>query len=97
MFKNEDNERVVVIDISPDCVVTAIYDDEIKDVLADLGEMSIKRASHVEPSGNGQWIADMSPVGGGVLGPFDFHAEAIVAEQLYLMVNIFSYRMSDAA
>ena len=43
--------------------------DEAVDLSA-LGQVTIRRASHVEPTDQGQWQADLSPVGGPVLGPF---------------------------
>ena len=48
-------------------VVRCIYGEEID--LAALGSPAISRASHVEPDQQGRWLADMSPVGGPLLGP----------------------------
>lgn len=64
-----------------------IYDDELAVMLADLGTMETKRASHVEPCGN-QWTADMNPVGGPVLGPYDLRGDALAAEVDWLKTNI---------
>jgi len=61
----------------------AVYDDEIADVLPTLGTFNIARASHVEPVG-GAWIADMSPSGGDVIGPFPLRADALAAERAWL-------------
>ena len=55
-----------------------IYSDSIP--LSNLGKLSITRASHVEPNSAGQWMADLSPVDGPVLGPFEFRTDAISAE-----------------
>ena len=59
-------------------VVRCIYSEAFP--LSQLGNLSITRASHVEPNSVGQWMADLSPVGGPVLGPFEFRTDAIAAE-----------------
>jgi hypothetical protein len=50
--------------------------------------VTIQRASHVEPIQSGanknKFVADLSPVGGPVLGPFDLRSEALSAELLEL-------------
>jgi hypothetical protein len=53
--------------VSPGGVVRCLYDESLD--LAALGELSIERASHVEPTPDGQWTADLSPVEGPILGP----------------------------
>ena len=55
--------------ILPDGTVRAIYAEDID--LTNLGPALISRASHVEPDSRGRWLADLGPVGGPVLGPFD--------------------------
>jgi len=62
--------------------VRCIYSDSIP--LSQFGKLSIRRASHVEPNSVGQWVADLSPVGGPSLGPFSKHADALVAEVRWL-------------
>ena len=52
--------------------------------LAALGSVSIRRASHVEPNSTGHWLADLSPVGGPVLGPFKWRSQALEAEVRWL-------------
>lgn len=64
-----------------------VYDDELA-FLSALGATSTRRASHVEPNDNGLWTADMSPVGGPVLGPFDLRGEALAAEVEWLKENV---------
>jgi len=64
--------------IAGDGVCRCIYDEAIP--LADLGTPIITRASHVEPTGDGQWTADLSPVGGPLLGPFGRRSQALKAE-----------------
>lgn len=61
----------------------AIYDDRLR-WLSSLGPTEVKRASHVEPQGL-QWIADMGPEDGPVLGPFDTRAEALQREREWLL------------
>ena len=58
--------------------VRCIYSDSIS--LSLLGKLSITRASQVEPNSVGQWMADLSPVDGPLLGPFEFRTEALAAE-----------------
>jgi hypothetical protein len=52
--------------------------------LASLGTVSIRRASHVEPDSQGAWWADLSPVGGPMIGPFARRSLALDAEQSWL-------------
>ena len=49
-----------------------------------LGTLSIRRASHVEPTADGRWLADLSPVAGPTLGPFDLRTDALAAEIVWL-------------
>lgn len=66
--------------------VQAIYSDDAAEMLESVGNVAIARASHVEPA-QGGWSADMSPVGGPVLGPFDRRGAAIDAEIAWLKEN----------
>lgn len=68
--------------ISPAGQIRCIYGEEIS--LQELGTLSIQRASHVEPDATGQWLADLSPVAGPVLGPFALRSEALAAEVAWL-------------
>jgi hypothetical protein len=52
--------------------------------LAALGTVSIRRASYVEPDDKGNWSADLSPVAGPCLGPFDQRSQALEAERAWL-------------
>ena len=56
---------------------------EVFDLRA-LGRLCIQRGSHVEPTADGRWTADLSPVNGPVLGPFCQRSEALRAEQQWL-------------
>ena len=71
--------------IQVDGSVRCIYAEELD--LAALGPLTITRASHVEPDRCGQWLADMSPVGGPVLGPFGKRSQALDAEQAWLSAH----------
>ena len=71
--------------IEPGGAVRCIYSEEID--LAVLGSPTITRASYVEPDQLGRWSADLSPVGGAVLGPFPNRSEALAAEQAWLETN----------
>jgi len=66
-----------------DGVLRFIYSDELKNLLEEGKANAPKRVSHVEPSlksGKVIWTADLSPVHGPVLGPFDNREEALAAE-----------------
>jgi hypothetical protein len=52
--------------------------------LSGFGLLAVRRASYVEPDSLGQWRADLSPVGGPRLGPFDLRSQALRAEQRWL-------------
>ena len=49
-----------------------------------LGSLQIRRASHVEPDADGRWFAELSPVNGPRLGPFQFRSDALAAEVAWL-------------
>jgi hypothetical protein len=66
----------ILIDENGD--VQFIYNDDLAALCA-LGNARTARASHVEPYGP-EWRADLSPIGGPVLGPFRTRARALDAE-----------------
>jgi hypothetical protein len=68
--------------VAPGGRVRGIYGEAID--LAALGPPRITRASHVEPDEMGRWLADLSPVGGPVLGPFDRRSDTLEAEVSWL-------------
>ncbi len=68
--------------VEPDGVLRCIYSEEID--LHALGNPAIRRASHVEPTDDGQWTADLSPVGGPVLRSFPTRSQALAAELQWL-------------
>ena len=59
-----------------------VYDESLD--LPSIGKVTIRRGSHVEPTADGQWTADLSPVHGPVLGPFAKRGEALAAEVRWL-------------
>lgn len=65
--------------------IRAIYNDVLLPV-ARNGRSSVKRASHVEPLGD-TWAADLSPVGGPILGGFATRDAALEAEAKWLNRN----------
>ena len=71
--------------VSPDGTIRAVYAEAID--LGVLGHLVISRASHVEPNDSGRWLADLTPVAGPVLGPFDLRSEALEAERAWLVTN----------
>ena len=68
--------------VQPDGAVRCIYGEELD--LHALGKLLIERGSHVEPTADGQWTADLSPVDGPALGPFRCRTDALTAERQWL-------------
>ena len=68
--------------ITPAGTVRCLYGEELD--LQALGQLRIARGSHVEPTADGQWTADLSPVGGPLLGPFAIRSQALDAERAWL-------------
>ena len=66
-----------------------VYDEALP--LADFGRLTIQRGSHVEPTAAGHWTADLSPVGGPLLGPFASRSAALDAEREWLEQNWLSH------
>lgn len=72
------------IAIPADGNVQLIYKDEVADVIKALGHATTARASHVEPTADGRWQADISPVGGPMLPPTDTRQESLDLEVAWL-------------
>ena len=68
--------------VTPTGTVRTIYSELVD--LRPLGKFAITRGSHVEPTEDGQWTADMSPVAGPLLGPFANRSAALAAEHAWL-------------
>jgi hypothetical protein len=71
--------------IDPQGTAHCVYGEEIE--LHALGNLAITRGSHVEPNDIGKWHADLSPVYGPVLGPFQRRSDALAAEIEWLNRN----------
>ena len=68
--------------VNPHGTVRCIYDEAIE--LAAIGTWAIRRASHVEPTADDRWTADLSIVGGPKLGPFAIRSAALSTERIWL-------------
>jgi hypothetical protein len=69
-----------------------IYCDEVS-IAFEESPQSSPRASFVEPTSDGQWTADMSPVNGPVLGPFKLRGDALKAETEWLLNEMMTRRV----
>jgi hypothetical protein len=65
--------------VSPCGTITCVYGELLG--LSELGQLSIRRVSTVEPDERGRWWADLSPVKGPRLGPFSLRSSALEAER----------------
>ena len=77
---------ILIIDLAG--LMRCLYAEAID--LRSLGELSIARASRIEPDDQGNWWADLSPAAGPVLGPFGLRSEALAAESDWLSDNLAS-------
>lgn len=68
--------------VHADGSASCLYDEAID--LSALGSLKIERGSHVEPDERGRWFANLAPVSGPKLGPFDRRSEALDAERAWL-------------
>ena len=68
--------------INPCGSMRCVYAETID--LAQIGRLTISRASHVEPDDAGDWFADLAPVDGPKLGPFAHRSDALEAEAEWL-------------
>ena len=75
--------------VDPAGGMRCVYDETLP--LADFGRLTIARGSHVEPTDAGQWTADLSPVGGSLLGPYVSRSAALDAEREWLEHNWLSH------
>lgn len=71
--------------ITQEGTIRCLYDETLP--LTELGQLKIQRGSHVEPTPQGEWTADLSPVGGPLLGPFCIRTDALRAETGWLRTH----------
>lgn len=71
------------IRISPAGTIEFIYHDALRPLLT-AGDAHIRRASHVEPTPESRWTADLTPMRGPILGPYLTRIEALTAETDWL-------------
>ena len=71
--------------VRSDGKASCIYAESIP--VQSIGSLKISRASHVEPTDQGQWMVDLSPVEGPTVGPFNTRSVAISAEVDWLKQN----------
>ena len=80
----------MLINVSTTGTLKFIHSDSMQS-LVDLDPRpfshKVRRASHVEPS-DGGWTADLSPVGGPVLGPYRERKDALAAEVDWIERNV---------
>jgi hypothetical protein len=77
--------------VDPAGNAVGVYGEAID--LTALGALTVRRASHVEPDGDGHWWADLTPVGGPRLGPFRRRSDAVRAELRWLEQELDSGRL----
>jgi len=73
-----------IVVVEEDGTLVSVYSDALRFE----GRAVIRRASHVEPTTEGAWCADLAPVGGPVLGPFATRAAALAAEHSHLTTRL---------
>ncbi|MGA2256175.1 MAG: hypothetical protein ABSG53_16120 [Thermoguttaceae bacterium] len=73
------------ISVTPQGDTVFIYNEDFDASFLEC--TTIARASHVEPC-EGEWSADMSPVGGPVLSGFTKRSQALAAEVTWLEENV---------
>ena len=83
-------EKTTTIFLRPNGEIAFLHDDLAASLVGELGvDKKTRRASHVEPDEDGNWYADLSPVGGPTFGPFpnDQRDAALAAEAAWLERN----------
>lgn len=76
------NAGTLDVVVDADGSIRAIYSDDLAPILRAVGSTTVRRASNVEPDGDG-WAADLSPVDGPTLH-HDRREDALAAEVAWL-------------
>jgi hypothetical protein len=61
-----------------------------------LGQPNVVRASNVEPDTDGKWWADLAPIEGPRMGPFERRCHALACELSWLEQHWLSLRQEEA-
>ena len=72
--------------IDPTGGTRCLYGEAIP--LHELGKLTIRRASHVEPDETGRWWVDLALCSGPRLGPFETRSAALRAEEDWLTAQL---------
>ena len=81
--------------VRPDGAVEFVYSDDLRPLL-EAGESTIRRASHVEPTPDGRWQADLTPVGGPVLPATETRQQSLRQETEWIETNILGPRTRES-
>lgn len=85
------SQQPITIKITQEGALVYVYqDDHPLASLAQDGRATTARASHVEPTPDGRWQADMAPVGGPLLPPTSARAESLALELTWIRENLLS-------
>jgi len=88
------NKPITELVISHTGSARCVYSEAV-DMRA-LGRVTILRGSHVEPTTDGCWTADLAPVNGPRLGPFTSRSAALHAEQCWLSQHWLNRPLTNA-
>ena len=77
----------MTIRITRDGSIEFVYRDELRPLFG-LGKASIRRASHVEPTQDGRWQADLMPIGGPKLVATRTRSESVRAEIAWIECSL---------
>lgn len=77
-----------LVRFNPDGSLLFIYEDEHP--CLDLGRALTQRASHVEPTEDGMWQADMGPIGGPKLNKTVAREASLLSEMIWIRTKVLS-------